>query len=90
MFNIERTVMKVKIYGKEFDVKLPTVKEASRVYKDVKGKTEEEGLESLILYISSLGIDRETLENMEHDHFLSLVNFITKGPKEKRDPLSGQ
>lgn len=70
--------IKVKIYGKEYDLKKPSVRQIQQVTSRlelIKGdgaKTTDE----MISFVSGLGIGADILEEMPAEHFNLLVEHV--------------
>ncbi len=89
MFEVQKTTEKVKIYGEWYEVKQPTVKDAITMTKKSKEAPTEEALVEMAEYVSSLGIPKEVINEMETDHFIQLVQYLTQGSKKKMESISG-
>lgn len=80
--NLEKkTVYKVGIYGKEYDLRKPTVKEAEQMRKAVKAAGDEPQLEIFSKFLAHLGLPQDVVESMEMDHFVKLTEFLLAGKK---------
>lgn len=70
-------VVKVRIYGKDYDLTKPTYKMAKSLGKKVKGVTEETAMELMSEYLVGLGLPQDVLDGMELEHVLKLTEFLT-------------
>jgi hypothetical protein len=78
----ERGVVKVSIYGEVFSLRKPTMKDVEKLAGLSKGKDEVESQEVVKKFLNDLGLPFETLESMDFDHYLELVQGLT-APKKK-------
>lgn len=85
-FEIQRTKVKVNIYGTWYELRSPIVKEALDMAEMSKTKKDEGGRE-LVDYVESLGLPRDVIEGMEQEHFLSLLEYLSK---KKTGPAPGK
>lgn len=81
-FNFDKkTVYKVGIYGKDYEIRKPTVREAEQMRKAVKGAGDEPELAIFSKFLAHLGLPEEVCENMEMDHFVKLTEYLLSGKK---------
>jgi hypothetical protein len=74
----ERTKMAVKIYGQEFQIVKPDVKQTRAVLVKINELSEPvEITTAWIDFLDSLGISREVVETMEPEHLMKLIDFVT-------------
>lgn len=74
-----KTELKIKIYGNEYSVRKPTVKDTFEYRKSFNElKTEEEQTLALIDYLSRLGIPTEVVESLEVDHLFEILGVFQK------------
>lgn len=77
----KKTVYKVSVYGKEYALRKPTVREADVIRKAVKEQGEEPNLETFAIFLEQLGLPKEVAADLEVDHFLKLTEFLLAGKK---------
>lgn len=83
MFEIvERTKLKVKIYGKEYDVKKPTVGDLEGLQVGMDDLKDGEKLHRVKGFVVSMGIPEDTIQDLEMDQFLSLIEFLSQSKKK--------
>lgn len=74
MFELnELPKQKVKIYGKEYDVTKPTVRQLKIVQTKLTG---EASSEEMIKFISDLGVPLDIVESLPAEHFKLLVEHL--------------
>ena len=82
MFEIEKSqAEKVKIFGNEYEVRRPSVKQVKDLNLAVKTLDEADQFDRLVGFVSDLGIDRETLEELEIGQLESLVTHLSGSKK---------
>lgn len=84
MFEIqERKKVKIKIYGKEYEILKPTVGEVRTLQKELRGikGDEDKTFDYMIEWISKLGLPKEALENLELEQFNDLVTYLSGSKK---------
>lgn len=86
MFELnELPKQKIKIYGKEFEITKPTVKQLKTLSQKIDGmKTGEaaaQATDEMIQFVSQLGIPGDILEELPGEHFNALVEFIVGSKK---------
>lgn len=78
-----RTKIPAKIYGKEFQLTRPTVKEIELLQEETeKTLSDKDKTKVLCKWISNLGLPLDVIEEMELGHLLEVVEFVT-GTKKK-------
>lgn len=84
MFELnELPKQKVKIYGKEYEITKPTVRQLKTVQKkieDNKGNLTE-GSDEMIKFIAQLGIPEDVVEGLPAEHFNLLVEHLVGAKK---------
>lgn len=86
MFEVQESVgEKIKIYGKEFELKKPTVRELKAITRKLESASAVDSAESTLEFISSLGIPQDFLENMATEHFNLLVKHVLGGLVERKN-----
>lgn len=76
----ERNTTRVKIYGKEYVLTRPTVRQAEEIGKAVKKiEDDTESVGILIEAFESFGLPKDVSYDMQEDHFVTLVkSFLGK------------
>ena len=85
MLNIEKTNVEAKIYGKKYELKLPTVAQAQKYATfsaDLSEEDKGDSLEKMLCLLEECGLPKETTKEMEMGHLLLVVNELM--PKEKK------
>ncbi|MCA9313678.1 hypothetical protein KDA08_05210 [Candidatus Saccharibacteria bacterium] len=80
MFEIkQKTKVDVKIYGQQFELKKPTVKqiELLQEHTSLDGKSESEQFRSVCEFLDILGLPKEFSKEMEIGHLLQLVTYVS-------------
>ena len=78
----QKTKIKVGIYGNEYELKKLTVSDTDKLLK-LQKSDESNYLESSKQYLEILGMPKPVLDEMEVDHFVELINFITTHTAKK-------
>lgn len=75
---LERNVLKVEIYGRQFELRSPTVKMVREAQAHMK--EEDSGFEKIIKILSEIGVDEDFLLEMEIEHVQLLCDelFVKK------------
>lgn len=73
---LTRRVLRVDIYGKEVDIKYPTVAEFKRFEKDSKAEGKS-AFDSLLDFLEPLGLPREIGEDLEAEHLNEIVAKVS-------------
>lgn len=84
MFEIkEAPKTKIKIYGQEYELKKPSVRQIKSISSKIDGlkNNSSAATEEMIKFISELGIDADVLEEMPAEHFNTLVEYIVGAKK---------
>jgi len=82
-FQIEkRDEINAKIYGVEYKIRKPTVREAEQMRKSLKKATEDEATEVMMKFLSHLGLPQEAGLEMQADHFVQLCECLSKSEKK--------
>lgn len=75
--------VKVKIYGREFQVKRPTVGMIESLNKQMKIADTDDGKFSVMRsFLVQLGLDEGAMGELEIDDYFGLVEFLSN-PKKK-------
>jgi hypothetical protein len=79
---LKRTNMKVKIYGDEYDLRKPSVKEMEDFGERANAMADDpKSLTLMKELVVSLGMPSDLIEKMEFDHFVELCNYLTGAKK---------
>lgn len=75
----QKTKVKVKIYGKEFELSKPTVSqiESLQMYSGMEGSTQSEIFEKICGFLDILGLPKDFTKDMEIDHMMELINYLS-------------
>ena len=77
MFELkQKEKIKVSIYGKEYGLRRPTVKDADLLANLSDGKSDKEKLDLTISLLDNLGLPKAVCETVEIDSFKDLVEYI--------------
>lgn len=79
MFELtELPKQKVRIYGKEFEISKPTVKQIKALTKEFDAKSQDaaKSTDQLIVFLSGLGLPADLMEEMPAEHFNALVEYV--------------
>jgi len=79
----KKAVVKVKIYDRELDIKKPTVGMIESLNAQMKAVVDDgEKFKIMRSFLVQLGLPEEVLNEMQMDHYLELVEFLS-APKKK-------
>ena len=77
----QKTKITVSIYGQSFELTKPTVGQVEELQKyntsEDKDKPQNEIYDSICGYLSVLGLPVEFSKQMEIDHLVQLINYIS-------------
>lgn len=76
MLELERTELRIKLYGEEINLRFPTVKETK---KFSSGKGDE--LDRIIEFLECLGLEKEKSGSMELPHLQKIVEALASQKK---------
>lgn len=79
----QRSVLKAKIYGKEYALKKPTlgeVEDMQEKYEKIDSTKEKSAL--MRSFLAQLGLPENDSKAMELDHFLLIVEALTSSKKK--------
>jgi len=80
---IKRASIKLKIYGEEFDLRKPNLKEAIDYQKKLQGMNEDsDASEQMLEMLESCGLPKDFALSMEPDHVLLVMEKLVP-PKKK-------
>jgi hypothetical protein len=78
----QKTQINISVYGATHSLHKPTVSEIEDFgLKALKNKKDEESMELMKGFVSSLGLPREVIDGMEFEHFKQLCDFLTGSKK---------
>lgn len=76
MFEIaERTKVKVKLYGKEAELFVPSVGALEKVQRSLK-ETPNEALDVFTEFLGKLGMPKELMDELEISHIEQLITYL--------------
>ena len=78
----EKTKMNVSIYGKQFVLHKPAMGQIAGFQEKLKDAGEEGSFELMTNFMVGLGLDKETINEMEVEHFTDLVQFVSTSAKK--------
>lgn len=78
--SLKRRVMKLDIYGEEFDVKFPTGRQLDEFLRSereiIDGKSDKTVYENTREFLESLGIPSATTDDIEMEHLTELAQIF--------------
>jgi hypothetical protein len=77
----KKTVYKVSVYGVDYSLRKPTVREAEAIRKAIKDQGDEPNLETFAGFLEQLGMPKAVAGDLELEHFLKLTEFLLAGKK---------
>lgn len=83
-FTLEKkSAEKVNIYGKEYSLTKPTVRQTEKLQEDIKNSKEDESASFKLMkkWVEDLGLPGEVIMDMELDHFVKLVEHLSGSKK---------
>ena len=78
-FQIERSKVRVRLYGKEYDLTKPTIGEVDSLQEqidDAKGD-ESKQYKLMKVWMGNRGLSEDVINSLEVDHFIELCEFLT-------------
>lgn len=83
MFEIkERSKLKLSIYGSEYELSKPTYGQAIALQESIREGGESKSMLIMKEFLVSLGLKSEVIEQMELQHVLDLIEFISGKKKD--------
>ena len=75
----QKTKVKVKIYGQDFELAKPTVSqiESLQEYSGMEGTSQAEIFAKICGFLDILGLPKDFSKDMEIDHLMELINFLS-------------
>jgi len=83
-FELKRTKMSITVYGQKFEVKKPTVREIENFQSQLSSE-ETNDMETMTSFLVSLGFNADIIKDMEMDHFMDLLSYLTGVKKNLLD-----
>lgn len=84
MFEIkEKTKLKLSIYGVEYEISKPTYGQTAELQDKLKNEGEKSSMLIMKQFVVDLGLPEKSVDDLELDHFLALVEHIS-GTKKKQ------
>ena len=80
MLELKKSVLELKIDGKEFSVKFPTIK-AVRSLQESSKESAEGDLAPTLNFLASLGLPVEVAEELEPSHLQMIVETLSGAKK---------
>jgi len=74
----ERSVLSVNIYGESKEIRFPTLLETKSF---TKAQEKGDEIESLVLFLESLGLERKVSESMEVPHLTKIIEALSSEKK---------
>lgn len=83
MFTIEKkTKIKVSIYGVEYEINKPTYGQTVELQEKIKSEDgEKKSMHIMKDFVVSLGLPEQAINDLELEHFLSLIEFLSGAKK---------
>lgn len=81
MFILEKSKIKLSIYGSEYEISKPTYGQTQNLQERLKTEGEKESMKIMRDFVISLGLPEDVLNNLELDHFLALIEHISGAKK---------
>ena len=78
----KRRELRVKVYGEEYSLTFPTVKQSQDYAAKVKEMKESEATEALLEFVDNLGLPKDVSENMESEHLSTLIEALVPNKKK--------
>ena len=75
----QKKKVKVEIYGEHFELHKPTVGQIEEMqsYAHIEGSDPKQVFDKITSYLDFLGLPKEFSLNMEIDHLMELINFLS-------------
>jgi hypothetical protein len=79
----KKSVEKVNIYGKEYSLSKPTVRQTEKLQEEIKLSKDDQSASFGLMkkWVEGLGLPGEVIMDMELDHFVSLVEHLSGSKK---------
>lgn len=78
----KRRELRVNVYGNEYTLKFPTVKQSQDYASKVKGMNDSEATEALLDFIDNLGLPKNVSSDMESEHLTTLIQALVPDKKK--------
>lgn len=79
----KRKTLELDLYGEKFSIRYPSLKEMGDYEESVEGKSSKQIVTLAVDFLCSLGMNKETVENMDYDDFVDIMAMI-RNPKKKQ------
>lgn len=80
----KRTVYKINLYGTDYEMRKPTVREIVDFQKSLKDtNTDDDKVEGLTKFFVSLGLKEDAISEMQMDHMVQLSEVLAAIDKKK-------
>lgn len=77
MFEVKQSSkIKVNIYGSEYEISKPTVRDAEMLSDLSSGQDDKQRIDSTIGFLEKKGLPAEVSKGMEIEHFKAMVEYI--------------
>jgi hypothetical protein len=78
MFKVERSKVAISLYGKEYEILKPTYGQSLALQDRLKlDENKDKGMQIMKEFVISLGLPEEALLDIELDHFVQLIEYIS-------------
>ena len=78
----KKTVFKISLYGKTFELKKPNVRLADKLRRELKDLDDEKQLEIFASFFELLGLPKEETYELELEHFVKLSELVMGSGKK--------
>jgi len=78
----ERRSLKVNVYGEDYEITFPTVKQSQDYAKSVKDIDDSEATGKLLGFLDGLGLPKKVSEDMESEHLTQIVSALVPSQKK--------
>jgi len=78
----KRRELRVNVYGSDYNLKFPTVKQSQDYASKVKDMNESEATEALLDFIDGLGLPKDVSSDMESEHLTTLIQALVPNKKK--------
>lgn len=77
-----RRELALDLYGKEYKISFPTVRQSQAYANSLNGKEDNESIGLLADFLDSLGIPKDVVLDMESEHLTQLVQELMPAQKK--------
>jgi len=78
----EKRKLKAKIYGQDYELTFPTVRQQNEYVKAIKESGEDNAMDDLTNLLERLGLPKDVSMDMELDHLLQLMDALVPTKKK--------